>query len=149
MLYDEPDPPRKFYKLKEAEFERVNSPPDQNDPPLPTDAKSVFRAAAAEKQLGLPAEPGTVSKTNEVHAVLRDNLDRANSAGLNEVSYRPKRPSRRKRDYWLVLLPMNGFFAFWAFGPYANAVTFVYGIGGMAFFTASFTWIMWFLMDDY
>jgi hypothetical protein len=149
VQYDEPDPPRKFYKLKEAEFERVNPKPGADDPPSPNDAKSIFRAAAAEKQLGTPPDPQAPAKTNEVHAVLRDNLDRANEAGLNEVSLRPKRPSRRKRDFWTILLAVDGFFLFWAFGPYANAMTFVYGLGGFAMFTTALIWIMWFIMDDY
>jgi len=29
-----------------------------------------------------------------------------------------------------------------------NAVTFVYGIAGMAMFTSAFTWMMWFVIDD-
>jgi hypothetical protein len=149
MLYDEPDPPRKFYKLKETEFDRVNSPEGPADAPSPHDAKSVFRAAAAEKQLGIPSKTEPTSKTNEVHAVLRDNLDRANAAGLNDVPLRPKRPSRRKRDFWTVLIPVDGFFLFWAFGPYANPMTFVYGIAGFAMFTAALIWIMFFLMEDY
>ena len=90
-----------------------------------------------------------VSAKNEVHVILKDNLNRANAAGLNDLAPKPKRRSRRTRDYLFVVIPLNAFFGFAAFGPYANPVTFVYGIAGMIFSTVGITWVMFFVMDDY
>lgn len=158
---DDPDPPRKFYALKPKEFERVNdapasaSPPDlRTDPGIPTaavrriDVRELARQAAAPGRL-LDGTNAPANRRNDVHGVLRDNFTHAEAAGLNDVVLPSKRRSRRKRDYWLVMSIVNGFFAFWAFGPYGNAVTLVYGIGGMAAFTTAFTWVMFFIVDDY
>jgi hypothetical protein len=146
-MADESDPPRKFYALKPREFEVVNQPKSTPSPDsAPTDVQGHLRAANAHGILHVTPKS---SETSDVHAMLRDNLERENAAGLNDVTLPPKKRSRRKRDYWLMLLPVNAFFAWRAFGPGASVVTLVYGIGGMAFFTAALTWVMWFVLDDY
>jgi hypothetical protein len=155
---DESDPPRKVYQLKPTEFERVNAPrrdpaPDATcSPDSPPDSGRIDvrdlikQGSGSGPALGVN---GPVNRDNEVHALLRHNVARDNAAGLNDVAPRPKRRSRRKRDYWLLLIPVNLFFAFAAFGPYANPLTFVYGIAGFILFTISLTWVMWGVMDDY
>jgi hypothetical protein len=159
VMPDPTDPPRKFYKLKPTEFEIVNAP--SGSAPVdstPTNVQAHLRAANAgqPKVKARPATPATpappsvpVPRENDVHAMLRDNLARANAAGLNDVPVGPKRRSRRKRDYFLLLIPVNGFFGFMAFGPHANAVSFVYGLAGIVVFSIGLTWVMWFVMDDY
>jgi hypothetical protein len=160
MPPDEQDPPRKFYGLKPTEFERLNKVPGE---PMPPDHRPDPGIKQTEKERidirdilhvaahGTPVlgNNGPVNRDNEVHAVLRENHAVANAAGLNTLAPKKKKPSRRRRDYWLVMLPVNGFFAWWAFGPWANPVTFVYGLGGMAFFTAGFTWVMFLIVEDY
>lgn len=146
---DEQDPPRKFYQLKPKEFEMVNPPASM--PPAdstPIDVRGHLRAANAGP-LERPKASRTPAPSNDVHALLRQNQARIAAAGLHEVEPRPRRPSRRKRDYWLLLAVMNGFFGFLAFGPYRNPMTFVYGLAGMIIFTLGLTWVMWFVMDDY
>jgi hypothetical protein len=159
---DESDPPRKFYQLKPKEFDSVNahppqSPPAAGDPGTPDpgpseinhgriDVKDLFKHASTP---GRALSRKERAEANEVHAVLAANHARANAAGLNEVSLRPRRASRRKRDYWLLLIPVNAFFAFVAFGPYRNPMTFIYGLAGMVLFSIGLTWAMWFVMDDY
>jgi hypothetical protein len=95
---------------------------------------------------GRPADrtfyPRARPEENEIHAVLRDNLARANAAGLNEVSPRPRR-SRRRRDYFLTLLIGNTVLVGGAF------LMPVFAIAGMIIFNLGATWIMWFVMDDY
>ncbi|HEX2851885.1 MAG TPA: hypothetical protein VHO24_01515 [Opitutaceae bacterium] len=115
---DEPDPPRKFYKLKEAEFVRVNAPTNEPD-------------------------------AADVHAILRGNREKADAAGLNELTPKPKRSSRRKRDYWIMFVLVNGFFGavLRFYGP--RSIPGIYAIAGITLFTCALTWIMWFLMDDY
>ena len=161
-MADDPDPPRKFYQLKPREFEAVNEPPGAlpSGPGEPAgrdpgpnesddgriDVRNLF------KQANRPG-PALVRKAraaaaNDVNALLRDNLARANAAGLNAVDTRPKRASRRKRDYWLLLITIDLFFlSFVLFG--GNVMTFAYGIAGFIIFTLRLTWIMWFVMDDY
>ena len=57
--------------------------------------------------------------------------------------------SRRKRDYWLLLIGGNlaiiGLVGLFQLNP----VTVVFGFAGVIILTVSLTWIMWFVMDDY
>jgi hypothetical protein len=174
---DQPDPPRKFYNLKPKEvIERVNDAPAENAPAInpptgnaspepiapaspansglvdwnnkPIDVRELARQAALRGPV-LDGTNAPANRENEVHGVLRDNLERANAAGLNEVELPPPRRSRRTRDYWILFIPVNGFFAFWAFGPYANPMTLAFGVGGMILFSIALTWVMFFIMDDY
>lgn len=161
-MADDPDPPRKFYQLKPKEFDVVNEHAPQSPPPSSElaakdsgpseinqgriDVRDLFKQAATP---GPALAQQQRAKANEVHAILAANVARANAAGLNEVAPRPRRPSRRKRDYWLCLTLVNAIFAFAVLGPFRNPVTFVYGFAGMILFSVGFTWIMWFVMDDY
>jgi hypothetical protein len=122
FMPDEPEPPRKLYKLKEAEFERVN-------PLLET--------------------PGAAAPHQDVHSILRENLARADAAGLNALTPKTRRRSRRKRDYWMLLFLGNAFFgaAVAYFGFKSMPGTFAFG--GMIFFSCALTWIMWFIVDNY
>ena len=121
---DEPDPPRKVYRLGKAEFHRVN----------PESDATATRTAVPEQ---------------DVRAILRDNLDRANAAGLNELKPKARRPSRRKRDYWLLAILGNAFFggALAHFG--LKTIPGLFAFSGIVFFTCALTWVMWVLMDDY
>ncbi len=153
-MRDEPDPPRKHYQLKPREFERVNDHPGHaapdSDPavrPARIDVHDHLRAANASAPA--PRPPQAKAAENDVHGILRDNLDRANAAGLNDLAPKLRRRSRRKRDYWLLLLTVSAFLAFIVFGPYANPMTKLYGLAGFVIFTLGLTWVMWFVMDDY
>jgi hypothetical protein len=168
-MADDVDPPRKFYGFKPREFDPVNKPVSspENPPPLPSPPALLSPIASAEN----PASPrvdlrdiirdaqtsGPVlgrserAADNDVHAILRDNLARANAAGLNELAPKPRRPSRRKRDYWLLIGTVDPLLVFFAISALrsGNAVLFVYSMAGIGFFTAAVTWVMWFVMDDY
>ena len=88
---------------------------------------------------------------NQVHEILRENLARANDAGLNELSEKKKRPSRRKRDYWILMIAGNSLLAFLFAGAVAskNAFLMAFSAGGIGLISAGATWIMWHVMDDY
>jgi hypothetical protein len=135
-MYDEPDPPRKFYKLAEAKFDRVNeAAPEAAITPISDQARET------------PAtEP---SKENDVHKILLENRAVDKAAGWFDVSYRPKRPSRRKRDYWLLLITVNLFFG----APLAyfgvKSIPGFFALGGIIFCSISLTWVMWFIVGDY
>lgn len=155
----DPEPPRKTYQLKPRDFERVNAvPADPTAPPAspatpangPTDridVQDLYRQAATPGPALGHQKPA--SAPNEVHALLRENLARANAAGANDLAAQPRRRSRRLRDYLIAMFAVNAFLAYWAFGPYANGVTFVYGLAGMVFFSCGFSWVMWAVVDDY
>jgi len=68
--------------------------------------------------------------------------------GHDEIEIRPKR-SRRKRDYWLLLVGGNllilGLVALARFNP----ISVIYGFSGVVILTLSLTWVMWFVMNDY
>jgi hypothetical protein len=154
---DESDPPRKFYKLKRREFEAVNDVPPPLPPPLlkltppqpggKIDVHDLFQAAGTPGPV-LPAGPRHTPK-NEVHVILHDNLARANAAGLNELLLLPKRRSRRTRDFMIVVLPLDAFFAFIAFGPYSTVNLMAYGVAGIIIVTIGLAWVMFCVMDDY
>lgn len=161
-MSDDSDPPRKFYKLKPTEFERVNSVPTSESPvensgvaadtaAAPVAGAIDVRELARQGAAGMPLLSGNTPRTqaNEVHAVLQENLDRANAAGLNDLAPLPKKRSRRKRDYWLMMVPGTLFFGFFAaMGP-GNPLPFVYGIGGLVIFNIGLWWTMWHIMEDY
>jgi hypothetical protein len=160
---DASDPPRKLYQLKPKEFERVNVVPQSQETAAPRadagpgnlgdvsnhriDVRDLNRVAAGTAPL--LGVNGPVNRDNEVHGMLRDNLAQADAAGLNTLAPKPKRRSRRKRDFWLLLIPVDLFLLFMAFGPHTTVITFVYGIGGLGLYTAALTWVMWFVIDDY
>jgi hypothetical protein len=160
-MADDSDPPRVYYQLKPREFERVNavapsSPPIDSPPaavsPMPdTSARIEVHDLLAQASVPGPVlAPGEkVVAKNEIHGILEENLNRANEAGLNNLPPKPKRRSRRNRDFLLVVIPLDMFFGFAAFGPYANPVSFVYGVAGIIFATVGVGWVMFFVMDDY
>jgi hypothetical protein len=163
-MADDSDPPRKFYQLKPKEFARVNEPPRSpgDAPPPPAnqsaagsanppsgriDVRDLARqAAGGAPLLGVNAP---VNRPNDVHAILQENLQQANAAGLNDLAPKPKRRSKRNRDYWLTFVSVNAFFLFWIFGPLANGITILYGAAGIILFSIGFTWVMFFVVDDY
>jgi hypothetical protein len=154
-MADDADPPRKFFQLKPKEFEAVNAIPRPADPAAPTvDSKPAAAAPSGPIDVRELARIATKTQTllkgnvaanraNEVHAMLKDNLDRANAAGLNDISVRPKRKSKRKRDYFLTLLGGNLLLAF------ALTIQPIFAVAGLILFNIGLTWIMWVVMDDY
>lgn len=161
-MADESDPPRKVYQLKPKEFERVNTivpgapatPANAAPDPGPQAApagKIDVRQLAQQASTGGPllANNAPANRANDVHAMLQGNHARANAAGLNDVPERPRGPSRRKRDYWLSLVGGNLAIVVTLLVCGFNVVSGMFAFGGMVFFSAGLTWIMWFVMDDY
>jgi hypothetical protein len=155
-MADEPDPPRKFYQLKPREFEVVNVPssglaPGQqlrsSPPPQKIEVRDLYQQAGTPGPVLAVGEK--VAAKNEVHVLLHDNLTRANAAGVNELTYKPKRRSKRTRDYFLVVIPLDVFFGYAAFGHYSNVAMMAYGVAGIIITTLGLGWVMFFVMDDY
>jgi hypothetical protein len=167
---EEQDPPRKFYDLKEAQFDAVNARSDHH-PSI--DVKDLFKQATAPGSFpsaspapaadarprpdpaaglisGIPVRPKPADES-DVHGILRDNLARANAAGLNELEEKPLRTSRRKRDYWFLMITGNGVLAALFAGAVVsrNAFLMAFSAAGIGLISAGLTWVMWFVMDDY
>jgi hypothetical protein len=154
VRYDE-DPPRKFYSLKAREIERLNPARGEASPPpaLPTDIKEhLARAAAAPPSPGSTRPDGAfpAPPLNDVQQLVQTNALKEHAAGLNDVAIgRPKRPSRRKRDYLFAMITGNCLILGMTIIAGLNLVSLVFSLAGLILFNASVTWIMWQVMDDY
>lgn len=162
-MSDDSDPPRKYYDFKPREFERENpsprsepSPPEVRCPPAspadpsrPIDVHELHRQAAVPGPVLSRKRPG--GGPNDVQTILRENLARENAAGLNKLPYRPPRKSRRRRDYWMLMIATWVVFGYLAVTALAssNAILFVYSVAAIGLISAATTWVMWFVMDDY
>jgi len=158
---DEPDPPRKFYGLKPKEFDRVNKVPGEPPPPdlrpdpgiLPSEKERIDvrdLARMASGTMPMLGNNAPANRDNDVHAVLRENLAVANAAGLNDLAPKPKRRSKRKRDYWLIMIPVTLFFGTSVVltGPDAP-IPFVISLSALVLFNVGLWWVMWHVMEDY
>jgi hypothetical protein len=80
--------------------------------------------------------------------MLQQNRAVEQELGQDEIEIKQVK-SRRKRDYWLVLIGGNlsiiGVVAIARFNP----ISLIYGFSGIVILTLSLTWVMWFVMDDY
>lgn len=141
-----PESPRREFRFKPTEFERSNRPLDEADDQPAIDLRTLYRQANSD---GLPVTPSAPPEENEVHAILRANLERAKEDGLDELILRPKPMSRRKKDYWLMLIGGNLLLVALVVLMAKNVVSLVFGGSGMIFYSLALTWIMWFVMDDY
>ncbi len=155
-MQDKPDPPRKTYGFKPREFDRANPsrPDDPFDAAPPTrdpgivaadsgaiDVNDLIRSGAgAARPLGSKA---TANPSNDIHAMLRENLARADAAGLNNVTLPPKRTSKRTRDYLLLLFGGNLVLAV------AFVLQPVFAGAGIVLYNIGLAWIMWLVMDKY
>ena len=117
---NESDPPPKKYGFKAKEFTRVN------------------------------AEPGTqeASADHDVYAILQANRAREQQHHLGEVEIKVVK-SRRRRDYWTLLLLTNTLLAIIAWQGRENFFVLVSAGAGIILASIGLTWIMWFVMSDY
>ena len=141
-----PEPAPTTLRSAPREFERVNASAD-TPASHPTDVKELF--ALANAKAPTPAAVAASQATNEVHAMLRENLAHANAAGLNELKPLAQKISRRRRDYWVALVGGNGLLAALVLITFPNIVSLCFGVGGMLFYSLALTWLMWVLLDDY
>ena len=118
---DKPDPPPRTFTLKSKEFERVNAPPGTQE----------------------------ASAAHDVYAIRREIREREQALGLNELAPKPAPKSRRRRDYWLLLLTADSALVLTAWQGRGNVFVLVSAATGVVVATIGLTWIMWFVMDDY
>lgn len=146
---DESDPPRKVYNLKPREdFERTNAPSSAPSD-QPTDVADLFKAASNPhaQKINSPA-----NRPNEVHALLKGNLENDRAAGWYDVSLRPNRKRRRRIwGFWIAIALVDGPLGFliWKLSDQvrtnqAAAVTFAFATSAAALFTGVLVWQTWF-----
>jgi hypothetical protein len=125
----------------------VNRPVDESSPGnAPIDVHQLYRQANAAPPPLAPARPPA---ENEVHAILRANLAHDQAQGLNEVIPQRRRPSRRKRDFWVLFVGGNSLVVGTVGLLHKNPVTLVFGFSAIIFFSLGLIWVMWMVMDDY
>ncbi len=145
-MADEPDPPRKVYGFKEREFKRDNRPASASQPPMPT-AKDLAKMAGPVVKTGKPAGP-KATDPNDVYAAMQRNRAAEKKFGGDEVEIKVIK-SKRKRDYWFLLITGNLAIVMpcLILGP--NAMTLGAGGAGIILYTLGLTWIMWQIMGKY
>ena len=146
MNPEEADPPRRTYGFKPTRYEVVNNQGNTPGSAGPIDIHELHRQATPPVM-----SPRPVPSENEVHAILRENLAKANAAGLNDLNEKPHRISRRKRDYWISMAAVNLVFIPLIFAGFSsrNAIVFVSAIAGFAMLNAALAWVFWAILDDY
>lgn len=160
---DEPDPPPKTYGFKPKEFERLNVPTPAQPPPPSAKDLAVLAGQSARKPNspasassassptpGSPAVGATPADPNDVYSIRREIRAREQADGGDVVQIKKVR-SRRKRDYWLLLITSNVLFGtVTVMGiTQRNPMLLAYGLAGVVIVSLGLTWIMWFVMSDY
>ncbi len=141
---DEADPPRKLYGFKEREFKRDNAPGGAAAP----SAKDLARLAGPVARTTPEKTGPKAGDPNDVYSVLEQNRRAERQHNLDAVEIRAIK-SRRRRDYFLLLVGGNVFIVgiVALLGP--NIVTVMFGLGGVVIFSTGLTWIMWQVMGRY
>ena len=145
----EPEPPPRTFQFKPTEFERTNRPLGEPGDTGSIDLRDLYQQAnAASAEPLFPPPPPAL---NDVHAILRANLDHANKAGFNDLVLKEKRMSRRNREYWTLLILGDALFALLV--PVLHlgltSVGTLFCSAGIICYSVCLTWIMRFVMDDY
>jgi len=141
------DPPPKVYGFRDREFIRDNAPAGAH-PPLPT-AKELAMMAGSEAPQASRAKAGPkAGDPNDVYNVLQQNRAVERKFGKDKVAIREIK-SRRKRDYWLLLVPSELLLGMITWRSWGNPVVFVSALAGMVLVGVALTWIMWQVMDNY
>ncbi len=148
----EPEPPRKVYGFKTAEFEKINNPAKPGEE---IHVKEMVQQAATIAPFF--GNNGPVNRPNQVHAMMEHNVASANAAGLNEVKidphYRSNHQKRVRRFWWFVgLVDVPGVaFVIWMTRQGVNvgtALIFVSVGAGLIFFTTRLAWQTFFMNTD-
>ena len=142
-----PEPPRQESPPPASAFERVNRPASEAQATAPIDVKQLYRQGRAPAPVRGAVAPSQAD--NDVHAILRANVARDEARGLNQVIPGRRRPSRRKRDFWLLFIGGNLLVVATVSGLHRNAVTLVFGLATIVLFSLGLIWVMWVVMDDY
>lgn len=146
MASEPPDPPRKNYDFKERAFQRDNAPAS-GLPSLPT-AKELAMMAGPGAPTAKNTNTPKAGDPNDVFAVRQANRAAEEKLGLNAVVLKTVR-SRRRRDYWVILLASEAALAVTAVLGRGNPFVLACAVAGMGLVAFGLTWIMWQVMNKY
>lgn len=142
------DPPPKVYGFKERAFKRDNARTSDAHP-MPTAKELAKLAGPPIHRPGLSAAgPAKADDPNDVFTHLQGNRAVEKRHGLDEMEIKKVR-SRRRRDYWLLLVTSEMLLGTITWQGRANPFVFVGALAGMVLFGVAVTWIMWQVMDKY
>ncbi len=120
----------------------IDSPDPERPPPAPEAPREKLKLGTKQiEEVNRPFEATTQPIT--VHGILAENLQQALPAEKPLDLRKPR--SRRKRDYWLLMVLGNSPLALEFFLPGTIAFALIWCF----VFSAMTTWIMWFVMSDY
>lgn len=117
----DPEPAPVRYTLKPKAFERVNSKESENVP-SPHEVAHLLKMTATRE---------------------------SGAATCQAVPPQVKRASRRARDYWRLVIPVNGVLGLLIVIAPKTPVFYVPVGAAMLLLTLGITWVMWVVMDDY
>lgn len=143
----EPDePPPKTYGFKDRDFKRDNLRGPGAEP-LPTAQELAIMAGPV---IATPkgATSPKADDPNDVFTHLQRNRAVEKQHGLDAVEIR-KIKSRRKRDFWLLLVGGNLAIAAGVALSGFNLINVIFGLAGLILFSLGVTWVMWQVMDRY
>jgi len=140
------DPPPKTYGFKARDFKRDNVR-GPGAAPLPT-AKELAKLAGPVTASPKGATGPKADDPNDVFTHLQGNRAVEKQHGRDEMEIRKVR-SRRRRDYWLLLVTSEMLLGTITWQGRANPFVFVGALAGMVLFGVAITWIMWQVMDRY
>ena len=140
------DPPPKVYGFKERVFKRDNARASAA-PPMPT-AKELATLAGPVVSSPKGATGPRPGDPNDVFTHLQGNRAVEKRHGLGEIEIRKIR-SRRKRDFWLLLVGGNFAIVSGVALSGFNLISVIFGLAGLIIFTLGVSWVMWQVMDKY
>jgi hypothetical protein len=143
---DEPNPPRKVYGFKEREFKRDNAPSSEV-PPAPS-VQDLAKMAGHHHDPRPRSAAAKAGDPNDAFTVLQQNRKSEQLHNLDAIEIKETK-SRRKREFWFLLVGGNLFIlgAVWLSG--INVLTVIFGLAGLIIFSLGLSWVMWQVMDRY
>jgi len=132
-------PARREFQFKETEFERVNAAPG----PRLEQREQIAAARRDPAKAGEPPPPAP----NDVLDMVRETA-RTGAQYDRPVDLTP-RPNRRRFDYWLGMIAVNGLLGGFIILSGHNLVVTLFASSGMVVFSAGFTWLMYGVLRRY
>jgi len=144
---DETDPPRKNYGFKERTFKRDERPASASRPPVTVQDLAKL-AGPVTRSTPVPSTAPKADDPNDPFATLQRNRAAEKKSGGDDIEIRQV-SSRRKRDYWFLIIAGNLAIILPSFILGPNAMTLGAGLAGVIIYSLGLTWVMWQVMGRY
>ncbi len=80
--------------------------------------------------------------------MLQQNRQREQQHNLDAIEIKETK-SRRKREFWFLLVGGNLFILGAVFFSGVNVISVIFGLAGLIVFSLGLSWVMWQVMDRY